>query len=70
MKRLLKGGMIMLGLMAGCSPQETTAAPVAPVEVAKGKVAVVYYSQSKVGNTATVATPCLRAARWAAMSIP
>ena len=35
MKRLLKGGMIMLGLMAGCSPQETTAAPVAPVAVAK-----------------------------------
>ena len=39
----------MLGLMAGCSPQETTAAPVAPVEVAKGKVAVVYFSWG--GNT-------------------
>ena len=50
MKRLLKGGMIMLGLMAGCSPKETTAAPaVAPVEVAKGKVAVVYFSWG--GNT-------------------
>ena len=49
MKRLLKGGMIMLGLMAGCSPQETTAAPAAPVEVAKGKVAVVYFSWG--GNT-------------------
>ena len=44
MNKLLKGGMIMLGLMAGCSPQETTAAPAAPVEVAKGKVAVVYFS--------------------------
>ena len=49
MKRLLKGGMIVLGLMAGCSPQETTAAPAAPVEVAKGKVAVVYFSWG--GNT-------------------
>ena len=49
MKGLLKGGMIMLGLMAGCSPQETTAAPAAPVEVAKGKVAVVYFSWG--GNT-------------------
>lgn len=42
----------MLGLMAGCSPKETTAAPVAPVasvEVAKGKVAVVYFSWG--GNT-------------------
>ena len=35
MNKLLKGGMIMLGLMAGCSPQETTAAPAAPVAVAK-----------------------------------
>ena len=49
MKRLLKGGMIVLGLMAGCSPQETTAASAAPVEVAKGKVAVVYFSWG--GNT-------------------
>ena len=49
MNNLLKGGMIMLGLMAGCSPQETTAAPAAPVEVAKGKVAVVYFSWG--GNT-------------------
>lgn len=35
MNKLLKGGMIMLGLMAGCSPQETTAVPAAPVAVAK-----------------------------------
>ncbi len=49
MNKLLKGGMIMLGLMAGCSPQETTAAPAAPVEVAKDKVAVVYFSWG--GNT-------------------
>ncbi len=39
----------MLGLMAGCSPKETMAAPVAPVDVAKGKVAVVYFSWG--GNT-------------------
>jgi len=39
----------MLGLMAGCSPQETTATPIAPVEAAKGKVAVVYFSWG--GNT-------------------
>ena len=49
MNKLLKGGMLMLGLMAGCSPKETTAAPVASVEVAKGKVAVVYFSWG--GNT-------------------
>ena len=39
----------MLGLMAGYSPKETAAAPVAPVEVAKGKIVVVYFSWS--GNT-------------------
>ena len=48
MKNLLKGGMIMLGLMAGCSPNEA-AAEAASAEVATGKVAVVYFSWG--GNT-------------------
>ena len=39
----------MLGLMAGCSPKETMASAVAPVEVATGKIAVVYFSWG--GNT-------------------
>ncbi len=39
----------MLGLMAGCSPEAATAAE--PVAVAKGKVAVVYFSWSPDGNT-------------------
>ena len=49
MKQLLKGGLIMLGLMAGCSPEAATAAE--PIAVAKGKVAVVYFSWSPDGNT-------------------
>lgn len=48
MKQLLKGGLIMLGLMAGCSPEAAAAEPIA---VAKGKVAVVYFSWSPDGNT-------------------
>ena len=48
MNKLLKGGMIMLGLMAGCSPNEA-AAEAASAEVATGKVAVVYFSWG--GNT-------------------
>ena len=48
MNKLLKGGLVMFGLFAGCS-QETTSAAQQPVEVAKGKVAVVYFSWS--GNT-------------------
>jgi len=39
----------MLGLMAGCSPEAATEAE--PVAVAKGKVAVVYFSWSPDGNT-------------------
>ena len=49
MNKLLKGGLVVLGLFAGCS-QETTTAAQQPVEVAKGKVAVVYFSW-KGGNT-------------------
>ena len=48
MNKLLKGSMIMLGLMAGCSPNEA-AAEAASAVVATGKVAVVYFSWS--GNT-------------------
>ena len=48
MNKLLKGSIIMLGMVAGCSPNEA-AAEVTPVEVATGKVAVVYFSWS--GNT-------------------
>ena len=47
MKTLIKG-MVMVGLLTGCSQDVATAAA-APVEVAKGKVAVVYFSWS--GNT-------------------
>jgi len=35
MNKLIKGDVIVLGLMVGCSPQETTAAPAAPVAGAK-----------------------------------
>ena len=49
MNKLLKGGLVVFGLFAGCS-QETTTAAQQPVEVAKGKVAVVYFSW-KGGNT-------------------
>ena len=67
MKRLLKGSMIMLGLMAGCSPKETTAAPAAPVEVAKGKVAVVYFSWG--GNTRFAAETIAKKAEAATFEI-
>ena len=67
MKRLLKGSMIMLGLMAGCSPKETTAAPAAPVEVAKGKVAVVYFSWG--GNTRFAAETIAKKAGAATFAI-
>ena len=48
MNKLLKGGLVMIGLFAGCSQEATTAAQ-QPVEVAKGKVALVYFSWG--GNT-------------------
>ena len=47
MKTMLKG-LVMAGLLAGCS-QGAAAASAAPVQVAKGKVAVVYFSWG--GNT-------------------
>lgn len=50
MNRIIKGGMVMLGLLAGCSQSEATEAAM-PVEVANGKVAVVYFSWSPDGNT-------------------
>ena len=48
MKRLLKGGIVMFGLFAGC-PQENAATAAQSTEAATGKVAVVYFSWS--GNT-------------------
>ena len=48
MNKLLKGGLVMIGLFAGCSQEATNAAP-QPAELAKGKVAVVYFSWG--GNT-------------------
>ena len=48
MNKLLKGGLVIFGLFAGCSQEAITAAQ-QPVEVAKGKVAVVYFSWG--GNT-------------------
>ncbi len=47
MKTMLKG-LVMAGLLAGCS-QGAAAASAGPVQVAKGKVAVLYFSWS--GNT-------------------
>ncbi len=44
MKTMLKG-LVMAGLLAGCS-QRAAAASAGPVQVAKGKVAVVYFSWS------------------------
>ncbi len=49
MCKILKGALVMLGLFAGCSENEATAQE--PVEVAKGKVAVIYFSWSPDGNT-------------------
>ena len=55
MNKLLKGGLVLLGLFAGCSQETTTAAQqpeeaaLQPVEVATGKVAVIYFSWG--GNT-------------------
>ena len=49
MNKLLAGGLMMAGLFTGCTPDHAEAA--SPVSVAKGKVAVVYYSWSPDGNT-------------------
>lgn len=48
MNKVIKGGLVAVGLMAGCAQETATAEP---VEVAPGKVAVVYFSWSPDGNT-------------------
>ncbi len=52
MNKLLKGSMIMLGLMAGCSQSEATA-KATPVAATPGKAVVVYFSAT--GTTKGVA---------------
>lgn len=52
MNKLLKGSVIMLGLMAGCTPSEDTA-KATPVAAALGKAVVVYFSAT--GTTKGVA---------------
>ena len=49
MNKIVKGGAVMMGILAGCS-QETASAG-EPGSVATGKVAVVYFSWSPDGNT-------------------
>lgn len=50
----------MMGIFAGCTQGEATAAE--PVEVGKGKVAVVYFSWSPDGNTRFAAQTIAKAA--------
>ena len=52
MNKLLKGSMIMFGLMAGCSPSEATA-KATTVAATPGKAAVIYFSAT--GTTKGVA---------------
>ena len=49
MNKLIAGGLMMAGILTGCT--ESNAAPAEPVAVGKEKVAVVYYSWSPDGNT-------------------
>ena len=49
MNKLIAGGLMMAGILAGCTPDNATAAE--PVSVDKSKVAVVYFSWSPDGNT-------------------
>lgn len=42
MNKLIAGGLMMAGILAGCTPDNATAAE--PVSVDKSKVAVVYFS--------------------------
>ena len=49
MNKLIAGGLMMAGILTGCT--ESNAATAEPVAVEKGKVAVVYYSWSPDGNT-------------------
>ena len=50
MNKLIAGGLMMAGILTGCTKSEA-AAPAEPVAVEKGKVAVVYFSWSSDGNT-------------------
>ena len=49
MNKLIAGGFMIAGILAGCT--NTDAAVAEPVAVEKGKVAVVYFSWSPDGNT-------------------
>ena len=49
MNKLIAGGLMMAGILTGCT--ESNAATAEPVAVEKGRVAVVYYSWSPDGNT-------------------
>ena len=49
MNKIIAGGLMVAGILSGCTCDSATAAE--PVAVAKGKVAVVYFSWSPVGNT-------------------
>ena len=49
MNKLILGGLMIAGILTGCAKGNAAAAK--PVEVEKGKVAVVYFSWSRNGNT-------------------
>ena len=49
MNKLIAGGLMMAGILTGCTQNNAVAAE--PVAVEKGKVAVVYFSWSPDGNT-------------------
>ena len=49
MNKLIAGGFMIAGILAGCT--NTDAAVAEPVAVEKGKIAVVYFSWSPDGNT-------------------
>ena len=49
MNKLIAGGLMIAGILTGCTKSD--AAVGAPAEVEKGKVAVVYFSWSPDGNT-------------------
>ncbi len=49
MNKVIAGGLMMAGILTGCA--KSGAAPLKPVETAKDRVAVVYFSWSPDGNT-------------------
>ena len=57
----IAGGLMLAGLLTGCA--RSAAAPAEPVKVARGKVAVVYFSWSKDGNTRFAAETIAKKAR-------